>query len=154
MGEKITAERNTQQLKKILETLYRQKTNFLDADYELMYKGIKSFIKGRSLLFLYTNFESHFSLQRALPILRKINNTHLLVVIFFENTELHAKANMDCHTMEDIYFKTIAQKFLLEKKLMVRELRKYGIQGILTKPQNLTVDTINKYLELKARGMI
>ena len=32
---------------------------------------------------------------------------------------------------------------------MVKELRKNGILSILTSPQNLTIDTINKYLELK-----
>ncbi len=29
-----------------------------------------------------------------------------------------------------------------------------GIQAILTKPQDLTLNTINKYLELKSRGLI
>jgi hypothetical protein len=41
-----------------------------------------------------------------------------------------------------------------EKKLIVNELRKYGIQTILSKPQDLTVNTINKYLEIKARGLL
>jgi hypothetical protein len=38
--------------------------------------------------------------------------------------------------------------------LIVKELNKSGIQALLTSPDRLTVDTINKYLELKARGMI
>ena len=37
---------------------------------------------------LYTNFESMYALDRVLPILRKINSIHLLVVVFFENTEI------------------------------------------------------------------
>jgi hypothetical protein len=36
----------------------------------------------------------------------------------------------------------------------VKELQKYGIQSILTEPENLSVNTINKYLELKALGKI
>ena len=53
-----------------------------------------------------------------------------------------------------IYDKAIAEKFSYEKKLIVNELRKYGIMSVLTEPQNLTIDVINKYLEVKARGMI
>jgi len=56
--------------------------------------------------------------------------------------------------VESIYIKTIAEKFAFEKKLIVKELQKYGILTILTAPQNLTINTVNKYLELKARQRI
>ena len=56
--------------------------------------------------------------------------------------------------VEEIYHKTIAEKFAFEKRLIVKELARYSIQSILTTPQNLSVNTINKYLELKARGLI
>ncbi|MEM6865175.1 MAG: DUF58 domain-containing protein, partial [Bacteroidota bacterium] len=55
---------------------------------------------------------------------------------------------------QQIFEQTIAEKFVYEKKLIVNELRKHGIQTILTKPEDLTINTINKYLEVKARGMI
>jgi hypothetical protein len=56
--------------------------------------------------------------------------------------------------MEDIYIKAIAEKFAFEKRLMVKELHKNGILSILTTPENLTVNTVNKYLELKTRTSI
>ena len=154
LGGRLSAERSSGQLRKILELLYRQKTEFLEANFELLYYGVRNFVKGRSLLLLYTNFESMYSLQRALPLLRRINQMHLLVVIFFENTELNETAQMECENVSDIYFKTLAEKSILEKKLIAQELRKLGIQTILTTPDNLSVDSINKYLELKSRGMI
>ena len=43
---------------------------------------------------------------------------------------------------------------MFEKKLIVKELQKYGIQSILTEPENLSVQSINKYLQLKAMGQI
>ena len=48
----------------------------------------------------------------------------------------------------------IAEKFAYEKRLIVKELARYSIHSILTTPQNLSVNTINKYLELKARRLI
>ena len=57
-------------------------------------------------------------------------------------------------TTHQVFEKTIAEKFIYEKKLIVNELHKYGIQSILTAPENLTVNTINKYLEIKARGLL
>jgi len=75
-------------------------------------------------------------------------------VIFFENTELAKLSSGEAKSTEDIYIKTIAEKFAFEKRLIVKELRKYGIHTILTSPQNLTVASLNKYLELKSRGLI
>ena len=56
--------------------------------------------------------------------------------------------------MSQIYQHSIAEKFDLEKRSILKLLRKHGIQSILTSPQNLTMDVINKYLEIKERGLI
>ena len=37
---------------------------------------------------------------------------------------------------------------------MVRELSKNGIQSLLTRPENLSAEVINKYLAIKKRNMI
>jgi hypothetical protein len=76
------------------------------------------------------------------------------VVVFFENTEIKDYVNQEVADMEGIYFQTIAQKFLNEKEQMAQVLKQYGIQSILTKPEDLSINTINKYLELKSRGFI
>lgn len=154
IGAQLKATKNATQLKRIMEVLYNQKTEFLEANYDLLYQSVKQTIKQRSLLLMYLNFESFYSLQRALPMLRRLNKSYLIVVIFFENTEISKASTMNCEDVADIYLKTFAQKFTDEKKMMVQELRKYGIQSILSKPKDLSVNSINKYLELKSRGMI
>ncbi len=154
LGARLKADRSGVHLKKIMEVLYKQKTQFNEANFELLYYGIRQNIKGRSLILLYTNFESIYAVQRVLPLLRKINQNHLLVVVFFENTEIAAAMDMECTSIKEVYFKTLAEKFMNEKQLIVSELRKYGIQTVISKPNELSVNTINKYLELKSRGMI
>lgn len=154
LGAQLPAESNAGQIRRILDTLYNQKTKFMDANYERLYFGTRNIIKGRSMILLFTNFESMYALKRNIHLLRKINQHHLLVVVFFENTELDEVSNKEAHNTKDIYFKTMARKFSLEKELIAYELRKYGIQSILSRPQDLSVNTINKYLEIKSRGMI
>ena len=154
LGSKLVADRSNRQLQKIIEVLYNQKTRFLEANYEMLYNGIRNHIKGRSLVMLYTNIESEYALKRILPIFKKINQLHVLVVVFFENTEVAKQAESEPKFVRDIYLKTFAEKYAMDKKKIALELRKNGIQAILTKPESLTIDTINKYLELKARGVI
>lgn len=154
LGVHVKAEKLGGQLRTLLENLYRQKTRYNDANYEMLYYGVRQNIKGRSLVFLYSNFETSYAMERAMPMLRKIARLHLLVVIFFENTGLVEKADAKANTIEEIYTQTMAQKAVIEKRTIAAELEKFGINTILTTPEKLNVDTINKYLELKARGLI
>lgn len=141
-------------LNTILEKLYNINTEFTDSDFGLLYAHVKRKVTHRSLLLLYTNFEHISAMRRQLPFLLAIAKKHVLVVVFFENTELEELIAEDAEDLQTIYHKTIAEKFSLEKKLMQKELKQYGIQTILTKPENLTVNAINKYLEIKARGLL
>ncbi|HUM45718.1 MAG TPA: DUF58 domain-containing protein [Chitinophagales bacterium] len=150
----IKAERSRQQLQKILEALYLQREETMEANYELLYQSARYHMNGRSLVFLYTNFESMYALERVLPILRRINRLHLLVVVFFQNAEVEDFTKTTAASVQDIYDQTIAEKFLNEKTQLSSELRRYGIQSILTRPEDLSINAVNKYLEFKSRGLI
>ncbi|WP_299101452.1 DUF58 domain-containing protein [uncultured Winogradskyella sp.] len=151
---KVAAERRPSQMNKILETLYNVNTDFSESDFSRLYIDVKRSLTQRGLLLLYTNFETLDALHRQLPYLKAIAKNHLLVVIFFENTELQKLTKVEADNTFDIFQKTVAEKFMYEKKLIVNELQKHGIQSILTAPEHLTINTINKYLEIKARGLL
>jgi len=151
---RVVAQQRKSHMTIILETLYNIETDFAESDFSRLYVDIKRSLNQRSLLLLYTNFETLDALHRQLPYLQAIAKTHLLVVIFFENTELKSFTEKEASTTKQIFDKAIAEKFVYEKKLIATELLKHGIQVILTPPENLTVDTINKYLEIKARGLL
>ncbi|HEU0125706.1 MAG TPA: DUF58 domain-containing protein, partial [Flavobacterium sp.] len=151
---RVFAERRASQMQKILETLYNVKTDFFESDYSRLYVDIKKNINQRSLIILYTNFETMDGLNRQLPYLKGIAKSHLLVVVFFSNTELNSIINQKTTTIQEVYDKVIAEKFMFEKRLIVNELKKYGIHSVLTQPENLTLDAINKYLEIKSRGIL
>lgn len=150
----LPASKRSAQIRYFMDVLYREKTAFKETDYSNLYSLVKSKINKRSLLLLYTNFESLSSMQQQLSFLKRIAANHLLVCIMFENTELEELIQMETNTIDNIYTKTIAEKLAYEKKQIAKELNQVGIHTILTKPQDLTVNTINKYLEIKARGLL
>ena len=153
-GSFLLASRKATQMNTILDVLYKQKTRYLESDYDKLYTLVRSRITQRSLLVLFTNFESLTGLKRQIKYLRKIAQQHLLMVVFFENTELFSMISKPSENLEDIYTRTIAEKFVFEKKMIVKELQKYGILAILTPPEQVTVNSVNKYLEVKARNLI
>lgn len=141
-------------LNRILETLYNIDTDFKGNDIGLLHAHLRKKITQRSLIMLYTNFEHISSLEKQLPYFKAIAKKHLLVIIFFENTELKDLIKSNVASLSDIYDQSIARQFANDKKQILLELRKNGIQAILTPPQELTIKTINKYLELKSRGIL
>ncbi len=154
VGTMLPASRRNNQMSVIQEVLYHQKTAFRESDLSRLHTQIRSKINQRSLLLLFTNFESIYAMERQLPYLKSLSQRHLLVVIFFENTEMKSLLENPAETTKDIYYKAVAEKFSYDKKLIVKELKRNGIQSILSTPEQLTVNTINKYLELKARNLI
>lgn len=154
IGSMLAAGKQNNQMSRIMEVLYNQKTGYRETDFSDVYSFVRRKITQRSLLLLFTNFESIYGLQRQLPYLKSLASQHLLVVIFFENTEMKSLLEDPARNLREIYYKAIAEKFTYDKKLIVKELARHGIQALLTTPAQLTVNTINKYLELKSRGMI
>ena len=151
---KVGADNKSGQLRKISEALYNINTNFFESDFSRLYQDVKFSIGQRSLVLLFTNFETLDAVNRQMKYLRGIAKNHLLVVVFFKNSELQKIINSNPESMQEIYDGIIAEKFEFEKKLIIQELRKYGIYTVYTLPENLNIEVINKYLEIKARGIL
>lgn len=154
IGNIVPAGRQRSHLNTILEVLYNQRTRYLESNYELLYATLRRKVTQRSLLVLFTNFGTLSGMRRQLPYLQGMAKYHLLLTVFFEDTELKELLAGKPRSTEDIYLKTTAERFAYEKRLIVKELNHHGIHTILTPPEDLTINTINKYLELKARSLL
>lgn len=154
IGTMLAAERSGGQMRRIHEALYNQRTQYKEGNYELLYQSIRRTVKSRSLLVLFTNFETEFSMRRAIPMLRRLNQKHVLVVVFFENSDLQQLAYRPSTTIQEVYQATVAERMISVKSRIAQELRQNGIQTVLTLPNELSINTINKYLELKAKGAV
>jgi len=154
IGPVVPAARRNAQMRQIQEALYHLDTNFLESDYRRLTTYVRTNTRGRGLLLLFTNFMACTSLERQLPYLQALARHHTLVVVFFENTELDALLHAEASSMEEVYAQTIAEKFANEQREIIRELEQRGIYAVHTRPENLSTDTINAYLELKARGVV
>ena len=151
---KVAADNKSGQLRKISEALYNIQTNSYESDFSRLYQDVKYTIGQRSLILLFTNFETLDAVNRQMKYLRGIAKNHLLVIIFFKNSELQSLINTNPENIQEVYDEIIAEKFEYEKKLIIQELRKYGIYTVYTLAENLNIEVINKYLEIKARGIL
>ena len=152
MDTLLPASRQTGQMRRIQDVLYGQSTSFLESDFSVLYQQVNRHIKNRSLLLVFTNFDSVPAMQRQLNYLSMMAKRHTVLVVFFENTELEEIRNKQPQTKEEFYETVIVEKLIYEKVIIINKLRQRNILSLLIKPDELTVSVINKYLEIKARG--
>jgi len=150
----IPAGKQTGQMQLILESLYHQQTTFGESDYSSLYVHINKHINKRSLFIIYTNFETIIGMERQIEYLRQLARKHVVLVVFFEDTDMKSFAAKHPESTEGYYRQVITDKFIFEKRHIVAKLRQHGIHSLLTEPESLSVNVINKYLEMKARGAI
>lgn len=154
IGTALRAENRSGQIRKILDSLYHEKERTLEPDFELLFKSVNRLARNRSLILLFANFETRHTADRALPLLKKINRKHLLIMVLFKDSELTEMAARTKESVEDVYRVTLAAKQASEREEIANKLRKQGIQTIACEPEQLSVEVINKYMELKSRGII
>ncbi|MDR1673252.1 MAG: DUF58 domain-containing protein [Bacteroidales bacterium] len=148
----IPPARSHLQMHNFQESLYNQKTTFAESDYFSLFGHISTNVKNRSLLLIFSNFDSTLAINRQLNHLKMIAKRHTVLVIFFENFEIEALVHKKPENKTDVYESTVAQKLLYEKRLIMNRLKRNNILTLLTHPAQLTVNLINKYMEIKERG--
>lgn len=150
----LPAESRHNQFKLLMESLYNQQTDFRESSLESVLNMIRNRISTRSLLIIFTNYMSRYGVERQVGYLKNLASRHLVLLVSFENTTLSDITKQEAENLEQIYTRTIAESFMFEKSQVLKELGRFGIQHLITRPEDLTVDSINKYLEIKNRGLL
>jgi uncharacterized protein (DUF58 family) len=150
----ISAENSKKHLQVINDFLYNVTTEFGESDLESFSSYFLSRVRQRSLVLLYTNFETPGSLLRQIGYISRLAKYHLVAVIFFENTEVRKVLDDTPGSIEDLLLKETILRFSVEKMRIIKELELRGIPAILTAPESLNTDVLSKYIEFKKRGML
>lgn len=150
----LPAEKTHNHLSLMMEKLYSQQTRFEESYLDPVYTTIKRKINHRSLFVFFINFESIHSIRRHLPLFLKLSRSHIVLLVNFVNTELERVSITDAVDIEGVFQKTISADLLAEKRAFLNEMGKYGIYTLFESPENIGIQSINKYLAIKARGII
>jgi uncharacterized protein (DUF58 family) len=138
------------QLQLIAENLYNVEENFVTANY----KGALSYLnqnqKRRCLLCIFTEL---FNVQEAVSLstaLKNLARYHVPLVITIKDMRLYEIANGFAKNSEDIYLKAASIRLIDEREKIQKIFHDSGISVIDVPPDKLSVETVNKYLQMKA----
>lgn len=148
----IKADNRSNQLTRLCEALYAQESQFPESSLDCVYTPMSRNSRGRSLIILYSNFESPYALERESYMMKKLAAKHMVLLISFINTDILQESKQSPEKLEQLYAKTVAGKFLADKQMFMKKLHQKGINTIMVKPKDLTIAVLNKYLDIRKKG--
>lgn len=136
---------------KLLEALYtidysRNTSNFGSAFAYLSHQQ-----KKRSLIFMFTEFETMDEAHEYMKVLPQIARKHLVILFMMVKEKVVALTHDTATSDEALFLKGSALEILEERKKIIASLRRAGIMCIECLPDTLTTEVINHYIQLKRR---
>lgn len=153
-SEFLAPAKDWRQFGKINEFLYKLDTGFLESDFEYLYKFMRANIRRRSLIILFTNFDSENALKRNFRYIKDMARHHLLVVVFFEDSQARERVETEAPDITAIYDRAVNFDRIHKNRLLARELRNAGIRTVLSPPEKLSVQVINEYIGIKKQQIL
>ena len=135
----------------IIEALYAAQPSLVEPDYQAAYEYLIGRKVRRALVVTFTDLidaEASRELLMASAALRKHHNP---LCVTINNRDVIEMAGVLPSRTEEMYEKAMAMKMLHGRAQALEELRQRGVGILDVESTELTVATVNRYLDLKAR---
>jgi uncharacterized protein (DUF58 family) len=154
VGRYLQPRRGKGQFYQMLEMLYNLPSQPVESDYgrALSYLGLKN--KRRSLVVVFTDLSTMDAARPLINHLTRLAKTHLPVCVVMSDPNMTSYSGMDVAASHEIYERAVAEMVMDERRVVLDTLNQAGVYTIDVPANKLTVSVINKYLELKGRGLI
>jgi uncharacterized protein (DUF58 family) len=150
----LAPKRGRGQFYRMLEALYNVQFEPVEADYgqALAYLGVKH--KRRSLVVVFTDLVTLDAAKPLIANMARLAQRHLPLCVVISDPNITRLAAQPPRQSEAVYQRAVAEMLIDERQVVLDTLNRSGVLTIDVPADKLTVNVINKYLELKGRGAI
>ncbi|GMU60358.1 MAG: hypothetical protein AMXMBFR34_21210 [Myxococcaceae bacterium] len=142
------------QYRKIVDALYTAKTNLTYVDYLALFKELNVRLLKRSLLCVFTDFIDEDQAATMVDPLRRLAKRHVPLCLSVKDAALARLLQTPPPDAEIAYQHAVASELLLEREAMKRKVAQDGVTVVDVEANELGLAAVNKYLEIKARGVL
>lgn len=146
--------RGSVQLKQCTEVLYGVEPRLCHVDYRGALQQIATRCKRRSLVVFFTDLVDEETSEELVTYMRLLRPVHLPLCVTLQDTQLVGAARREIETADQMYERSVALDLLGERRKIVDRLHKLGALVLDTPAEELSVNVVNRYLELKARQQL
>lgn len=139
---------------KMLEALYHIDHTNQTSNYEDAFYYFKRKERHRSIVFLFTDFETLEEAENMLRVLPVISKNNLLIIMLIRNESLEDIGNLEVKNKEDMFNKGVALELINERKRIISLLNRRGVMCVEVEAEKLEFSAVNKYIQVKNRNYL
>lgn len=152
--QNVNAARGVRQVRAILESLARVKSEALEADHGRAAHTLLTTQKRRSLVVWLTDFAETATIPDVIEYAMHLTSRHLVLFAAMAQPDLNALAAATPQTKDDMYRHAAALEIAQRRDLLLRSLRQRGVLTLEVMPGMLASSIVNQYLDIKERNLL
>jgi uncharacterized protein (DUF58 family) len=125
-----------------------------EPDYASAFRVLATRQRRRALLVFFTDVIDTRAAQLFLAHATRAARRHLLVVVAIQNEELVAAARPSTVGAAALYRSAAAEELIREREEALARMRQAGITVLDISAGRMAAAVVNRYLEIKARGLL
>lgn len=139
---------------KLLEAMYALQSEPVEADYNQSISYLKAHFKKRAFVIMFTDLSGARASESLLTQMPRLAPQHLPLLVTIRDPILDQEAQQAPTTSDTVYRRAVAEQLIDERRLLLTRLQRHGVFTLDVDAQHLSVDVINRYLELKRRVFV
>ncbi|AWH89248.1 DUF58 domain-containing protein [Limnobaculum parvum] len=145
--------RSVNAINRVLHEVYDLQPTLSSSDFEVAAQSLITRERKRSLVVLFTNLRDEDE-QSLLAAVKLLSKRHLVLVASLRETELDNAASMPINNQQDAALRAAAASYQSKRQAVLTRLRSAGVLCLDVQPQQLAVESVNRYLAIKAAGQL
>jgi uncharacterized protein (DUF58 family) len=142
------------QSRRLLEALYPLQPRIEEPGYYENFMLVSQKQRKRSLIFIFTDLIDAEASNRLISSVGLLTRKHLVVCVALSDYELPTIIDSTPKRSSDLYTQAVALSMVRERKNALLRLSAQGVVTIDATPADLSISTVNKYLQLKREARL
>jgi len=150
----LPPQRGHAQLSAMTEALYNIKAQMIEPSYARAFQYLSQNCKRRSLVVILTDLVDRDASAELLAYTAALLPRHLPLIVTIGDNDLRALVAQEPKAVTDVYRQSVAEELLQQREEALARITQLGGLALDVPAGQLSFQLVNKYLEVKERGLL
>jgi uncharacterized protein (DUF58 family) len=138
----------------LLEAMYALTSQPVEADYSRAVTFLRAKQKKRALVVMFTDLSGARASETLLANMPRLTPQHVPLLVTIRDPVLDSEAAQTPTQSDFVYRRAVAEQLIDERRLLLDNLQRRGVMTLDVDASHLSVDVVNRYLQIKRRAVI
>jgi uncharacterized protein (DUF58 family) len=141
-------------LSRMADALGEVHAKMVEPNYPAAFTYLAHQLRRRSLLVMFTDIIDARASSALVAHLGRAAERHLPIAVAIRNPELEAVAALDARDEADVFRRAAAEELLQARAAALAAMQRTGVLVADTRPTDAVPAVVNRYLDVKRRGLL